>query len=307
MPDRKRNWWQMPGGWRWPSWGELGRWPGPGKVAGVSPRTRGIWEEKGLGQLFPELGKGIQPVRPGELGIGERMGILQAGEPSRKAPTEEPKATTRKMVQDTNTGIWIWRTFDQNGQPMFAFDEMVDPRMIPKEEEEEEPEAELPWLREERLARQRQAQQEFGLQEEMFAWQQQQAQQQFELQRQQQLAQLATNPISWLQYSALAGEQPAVQPWMRDLLPEQYSGLEAGAALPGWKPPEGYEQGALGMATLPELTRPGMQTWRRMGPAAQAQYKGYRRARTGAIPEETEHRIRATAPPRGHGGLRWLR
>ncbi len=46
----------------------------------------------------------------------------------------------------------------------------------------------------------------------------QQQQMQIEAQKQEQLALLASQPQSWLQYSALAGQAPVVQPWMMPLM-----------------------------------------------------------------------------------------
>lgn len=134
-------------------------------------------------------------------------------------------------------------------------------------------------------------------------WQGQERQQRRELalQKQQQLAQLAAQPRSWLQYAALAGETPAIQPWMKPLMAQQY---QAGEALPGWQP-EGRGQP---MGGLPELTRPSRQYQARIGPTAMGQYLGYQQARTGATPEEAQWRMWSAAPPGGgYRGLRWGR
>lgn len=52
----------------------------------------------------------------------------------------------------------------------------------------------------------------------------------------------AQGPGSWLEYAAYTGQQPAVQPWMLPLMPQQYSNLQAGQPIPGWQ--GGVSQGA---------------------------------------------------------------
>ena len=108
-------------------------------------------------------------------------------------------------------------------------------------------------------------------------------------------SQLAANPISWLQYAAYTKQPPVAQQWTVDL-----SGMNLGQQLPGWTPESGK-----GMM---ELLRPSAQYRARMGPDAYSQYLGYERARTGATPEQTQHKLRQTAPPGGGSrALRWIR
>ena len=134
--------------------------------------------------------------------------------------------------------------------------------------------------------------QQLRLQQQMAIWQQQQA-------RQEALAKLAAQPRSWLEYHALAGTTPTVQPWMAPLMPQEY-GLGVGQPIPGITPE--------GMGGMPALTRPSRQYQARMGPTAMGQYEGYRQARTGLTPEETQWRMWATAPPGGqYGGLSYAR
>lgn len=144
-------------------------------------------------------------------------------------------------------------------------------------------------------------QQQMEQQAEYYAWQQEEARRQYG-------AQLAAQPQSWLQYAAYTGEQPAIQPWMQPLMPQQYAGLGAGAAIPGWQAPQAQQMGGApmqGMAGMPELTRPSRQYQARMGPTAMAQYGGYQQARTGIQPEELQFRLWAGAPPGGqYQGLR---
>ena len=141
--------------------------------------------------------------------------------------------------------------------------------------------------------------QQLQQQEQESAREQEWREQQLALQKQQELAQLAAQPHSWLEYAALAGEQPAIQPWMLPLMPQEYAGA-AGEPIPGW--------GAESMAGMPALTRPSRQYQARMGPTALQQYGGYRQARTGERPEETEFRLWSQAPPGGqHRGLTQVR
>lgn len=114
------------------------------------------------------------------------------------------------------------------------------------------------------------------------------------LERQRYGAELAAQPHSWLEYAAYTGEQPAIQPWMQPLMPQQYQQLGTGQPIPGY-------QGTQGMAGMPQLTTPSRQYQARMGPTAMGQYQGYQQARTGARPEETEFRLWSAAPPSGAG------
>lgn len=189
------------------------------------------------------------------------------------------------------------------------------------EQREPLPTGEADWQREQRLWQQQQAQQQYELQQQQAAQQAQYQQQQLEQQAQWQAwqqgeaqrqygAQLAAQPASWLQYAAYTGEQPAIQPWMLPLMPQQYQQLGAGQAIPGWQAPQagqmdGFAQGTTG---LPQLTRPSRQYQARMGPTASQQYLGYQQARTGARPEETQFRLWSAAPPGGqYQGLRYTR
>ena len=70
-----------------------------------------------------------------------------------------------------------------------------------------------------------------------------------------------------------------------------------GQSVPGYNPQQ-----------LPQTLMPSMQYWSRMGPQFQQQYYGYQRARTGAIPEESQWRVWRQAPPGGaNRGLRYQR
>jgi len=172
-----------------------------------------------------------------------------------------------------------------------------------------------------RLTQEREAdrlfrEQQFGFQREQLEAEQLFREQQLTGQREERLAQLAAQPISWLQHAALSGQTPVVQPWMIPLMrPGQ--NLQVGQPIPGFQPalPGGaVEQGGFipGTATpsplgtqfanLPELRRPSAQLFARMGPTAQQQFLGFRQARTGIPPQETLFRQRQTGPPGSSGG-----
>ncbi len=104
------------------------------------------------------------------------------------------------------------------------------------------------------------------------------------------LAQLSAQPRTWLQYAALSGQNPVIQPWMLPLMKSDY-GLNAGAPIPGWTPEN--------MTGMPQLTSPSAQYLNRIGPTAQQQYYGYEQARTGATPEESQWRLWSRSPPGG--------
>ncbi len=140
------------------------------------------------------------------------------------------------------------------------------------------------------------------LQRQQLQWQQTYQQQQLEAEKQARLANLRANPASWLEYASMANQQPAIQPWMLPLMPQEYAGTVAGAPIPGW------QAGAPTMAELPQLTNPGIQYQARMGPTALQQYYGYQQARTGATPTESQWRLWSQAPPSGSSkGLVWQR
>ena len=159
-------------------------------------------------------------------------------------------------------------------------------------------------------------------QEESRRLEQERFGQQLTAQREERLAQLAAQPISWLQHAALSGQQPVVQPWMKPLM-RSGQNLQVGQPIPGFQPgaPGGAtEQGGFlpGTATpsplgtqfanLPELRRPSAQLFARMGPTAQQQWLGFRQARTGVPPQEALFRQRQSGPPgAGRGGFQQQR
>lgn len=136
-----------------------------------------------------------------------------------------------------------------------------------------------------------------GIQEEELGYMRERDAARLALEKEQHLAQLAAQPISWLQYEAEAGTQAVGQPWMEEL-GGAAAGVQTGQPIPGF-------MGTQGMKGMPELLRPSAQYGARMGPQAWGQRLGYEQGRTGATPEETEFRHRATAPPSGRQA--WLR
>ncbi|KKM02788.1 hypothetical protein LCGC14_1780940 [marine sediment metagenome] len=154
-------------------------------------------------------------------------------------------------------------------------------------------------------------QQQLGFQEQQLAQGQQQFQQQLQFQQSQMqasqaeqerqyLSQLAANPINWLQYAAYTGEQPVIQPWMVPLGFQNTGGNIAPQGQPqAGQPLPGFQGQGQGFSGLPQLTTPSAQLQARWGPTAQAQFLGYRQARTGASPEESQFRLGSGRAPTG--------
>ena len=152
------------------------------------------------------------------------------------------------------------------------------------------------WKRNTCLGRTRQQQLQAGQQQfqESLAFQQSQVQASQAEQERQYASQLAANPMSWLQYASYTGQPAVVQPWMIPLGAQgAEQQLQVGQPLPGGQP------GAEGFSGLPQLRTPSAQLQSRWGPTAQAQYLGYRQARTGARPEETRFRLGSQRAPTG--------
>jgi len=141
------------------------------------------------------------------------------------------------------------------------------------------------------------------LQQQMINWYREQQGAELEAQKQERLAYLRANPASWLEYASLAGETPAIQPWMLPLMPQEYSSLQAEEAIPNWK-----SDLTTPLSDMPEMTNPSMQYYARMNPSSQQQFQGYKQARTGQTPEDTTWRLWSNAPPSGqNAGLTYTR
>jgi hypothetical protein len=80
-------------------------------------------------------------------------------------------------------------------------------------------------------------QQQLGLQQANQEFDRWQAEQDLALENKKYGAQLKANPVSWLESASFEGTTPLVQPFMLPLSNQEY-GLQAGQAIPGWKPLE---------------------------------------------------------------------
>ena len=179
-----------------------------------------------------------------------------------------------------------------------------------------------------------------------LAWQQKQAEQELALRKQENLANLAANPKSWLQWNSAGGTTPQIQPWMLPMQPGQYGltplsaprtvttapttprrrvtiGSGGGAyttsvggetqQVPAdntaWQVGQnipGYT--ATDMKGMPTLLNPSTQLFARLAPSMQQQYAGYQQAQTGATPEDTAWLLANAAPPAGRNtGFRYQR
>lgn len=260
---------------------------------------------------FGERGQQVMERYGGAGGVAEALRAMQAttraptgATPTGKTPedklkppsfpTEPPPEGYRWELNEFNRWIPVFNPYAV--QEPTELDPWQEAQRERWEQESRAEEERRQWEQQESTARQ---QMEYGYQQQMMAqqqqqmmWQQQEAERQYE-------SQLAAQPRSWLEYSAYKGETPAIQPWMKPLMPQQYQGMEAGQQIPGW------DQGMKGM---PELTRPSRQYQARMGPTAMQQYGGYQQARTGIRPEELQFRLWSGAPPGGQRrGLTWGR
>ncbi len=352
------NWGQTPPGWAFPDewarqfgtfgfrtpWGQtLGGSYQPAQVTGkyMSPEVQKIF-----------LGMGTKsPVPPTVTPEGATAGTTTQ-------PTEPP-VEGYEWSWDAGKGKWrqtytgavppqplpegyVWQKNEVGAwEPVWIGTETTSPyQWAQLQQGQQQWQGNLDWQKQ-------QYQQEMALNQQQLAWQQQQVADQLAAQREQQLATLRAQPESWLEYNLLAGQTPAIQPWMLPLMPQQYQGVQAGGAIPGWQPPlvpesvtgyinrtganfegeyrtdggwisptgelpvgyTGYiPQGAPNPRNMPALTTPSTQYLARMGPTAQSQYGGYERARTGMTPEEMQMRLWSQAPPSGqYGGLAWQR
>ncbi len=86
-----------------------------------------------------------------------------------------------------------------------------------------------------------------ALAREQFEWQKQEAERQRQQTEQQRLAQLAANPLNWMEYSAAANKPPVWQEWQGELKPLDDPNLRTpGQFIPGLYGPQG----------LPDTPRP---------------------------------------------------
>ncbi len=315
----------------------------PLAVKPISPQDVARLGEKGIDPgLLEEAGLPFEEETP----LDRIKAILAAQGPAQEGLdllTEtgvDPATGGGRLVsaEDSPTGRpgfwgpdgWFWeddplegpqRTFFDASQRTAPLTAAPPTELTPFQQAQQEQQQQQFQTTQQRLFQEREAtrlfrEQQFGFQEETRRLEQEQFQLQLTGQREERLAQLAAQPISWLQHAALSGQTPVVQPWMIPLMrPGQ--NLQVGQPIPGFQPalPGGaVEQGGFipGTATpsplgtqfanLPELRRPSAQLFARMGPTAQQQFLGFRQARTGIPPQETLFRQRQTGPPGSSGG-----
>lgn len=270
-----------PSGFRWGFDLELNRWVP--KFTGLTAQQRAQQElaQQELGQAEIEARRRQQQFLMGEERAGEQFAFQQEQEAARRA------------LEQQQFGLQ---------QQRFGQEEAFRQQQLQFQQSQQE-----------------QVQTQF---QQQLQFQQEQARIAAEEQERQYRAQLAANPINWLQYSAYTGEQPVIQPWMIPLGFQNTGGtvapqglqvgqpvgagaggqiqpqLQAGQPIPGFQGQAG-QGGIQTFAGLPQLTTPSAQLQARWGPTAQAQFLGYRRARTGAAPQETQFRLGSQRAPAG--------
>jgi len=282
----------------------------------VTATTKRVWEEK-IGEPLPP-GVTVADESPAEIAARVAREQAEAEGVYGEEETGFPKMATRwEIISEGGWDIKVGYDSEGNivshepiGRTEKAEEGMTEAQRAQLEWEKEKygaPSEQDIWEREwlqkqaqmERDWAEKEASREQSQFEQQMGWYEQQAQMEQQMYREQEMARLAAQPISWLQYAAYTGQQPVVQPWMQPLMPQEY-GIEAGQPIPGWS--QGSAQG------MPELTRPSAQLWSRMTPSAQQQYQGYGQARTGATPSDIDWRRRASAPPGGSNrAVSWLR
>ena len=276
---------------------------------GIPPKPTGRLEEGQDWRWNPDMGRweprfvGVTAFQQQQIGLEER-GLELREEEAAGFPTPTAPPPTDIFGR---TATWNSRLGQWNYPPNFGQRPADQPAPITPFQQQQF------GLQEQQLSQQ-QAQQEAAaaFQQQQLTQQQQQFGAQLGFQQQQVTAQqaeeerrfgaqLAANPINWLQYQAYTGEQPVIQPWMIPLGFQNVGGnitpqgLQVGQPIPGAQ----VQAGQQSFAGLPQLTTPSAQLQARWGPTAQAQFLGYRQARTGATPEETQFRLGSTRAPTG--------
>lgn len=295
------------GGLSLDSWLKRGK---PAPPAQLTPYARDILER--TGGVPPRVTvappTAITPARRIEQQRAEReaAGVeLGAGVEVPPYPTESPPPGFR-WAFDRDLNRWVPQFAGLTAQQQAARE--ISPFQQQQFELQQQQAQQEEAFRQQQLefqqAQRAQAQQQFQAQ---LQFQQEQAQMAAQEQERQYRSQLAAQPINWLQYSAYTGEQPVIQPWMTPLgfqnvggtaIPQ---GLQAGQPIPGFEGQAGQRE-IQTFAGLPQLTTPSAQLQARWGPTAQAQFLGYRQARTGATPQETQFRLGAGRAPTGRFG-----
>jgi len=209
-------------------------------------------------RLIPKAGMGEAEKRRIELAEAEFMakyGTPEAGE-EEGYPLPSGQAQT---TWDDSGMEWFWNEYAGRYEQTGRYNQAYDMRLQQAQAQAGAPgtpEAMSEWQQGQlQLAQQQLAAEQSWKQQEYGLTQQQLAQEQ-----QNYLAQMATQPKSWLEYAAASGTPPVVQPWMLPLMPQEYAGLEglrAGQPIPGW--PEqfaGTNVGAYGGGYAPETYQP---------------------------------------------------
>lgn len=300
-------------------------------TAAGTARGAGIPIPKGVSVAQPTLYErtaAADRARGGD-NLGQLRGELGLGEPAVRWDT----------IRDEDTGMMVLVGYDKDGNIV-----QYDPQGLGRqtgitEFQQAQLEAGRAQREQDATLQRQQLDYQRQIQESQLQWEQNRFGQEQEQLKQQRLAQLGANPISWLQFAAESGQPPVVQPWMLPLSPGQYGwqgggqqggqfigdgqgqiarpggpgGEELGAISPfgGGAAPQGVGGSALEVGQpipgysptdftgLPELLRPSRQLQSRMGPTALQQYYGYQRGQQGIPIEETIWRAQAAAPPGG--------
>lgn len=281
----------------------------------ITPRTRAITQrpefaEREAQRALDVAAPPVPPTPPTPAGAGVEAPPF---------PTEPPPSGFR-WAFDRDLNRWVPQFFGLTAQQR-SQRELAE-QQLELQRQGAQPQPITPFQEQQFGFQQQQAEQGEAFRQQQLQFQQsQQAQSQAQFQQQLQFqqeqvaatqaeqerqyrSQLAANPINWLQYSAYTGEAPVIQPWMTPLGFQNQGGavspqgLQAGQPIPGFQGQAGQRE-IQTFAGLPQLTTPSAQLQARWGPTAQAQFLGYRRARTGAAPQETQFRLGAGRAPAG--------
>lgn len=156
---------------------------------------------------------------------------IAADKPAVPGVEEFQPAVTWDMITDPDTGMVVLAGYDEEGK-IVSYEPSGFGRQEPATWEQT-------WQQEQEF--------EAAQQTELIDWYREQQTTQLGAEKQQRLAQLAAQPMSWLQYAAESGTTPVIQPWMLPLMSEQYSQFGVGQPIPGY-------QGIEGTAGQPAVT-----------------------------------------------------
>ena len=229
---------------------------------GVTPYTQ---------QLVRRGGTAYKPPHP-------KYGL--PGEDSTSIPT--PGGSTSPGMTEDQYRYWQTQNYrPQPQQPDYTWQIAQLEAQIAREQiaaENARKQQEIEWYRQKQQAELEAAKQQYLAE--------------LEAEKQQRLATLAAQPKSWLEYAALSGQAPVVQPWMLPLMRGDYGITSAGSPIPNWS--------ATDMTHMPDLIPPSAQYMARIGPTARDQLYGYEQAVHGATPDESQWRQWSMSPPGGN-------